>query len=219
MSEPQRLFFAIDLPAEIREQIIHWRATHFPPEAGRPVAADNLHLTLAFLGEVSAEKEKALSLLAGRIRQPGFTLTLDDAGQWLRSRVVWLGMRQPPRGLIQLANMLRSQAARSGCFQSNRPFHPHITLLRDASEAVTIPPPDPITAQLAVFQRLVADVYFYPFTSGPCLVEQVASPEGISLMLLRGWRGKVGTAQPFMGCHACGDSTQLKEIVDPECFI
>ncbi|MBU0246976.1 RNA 2',3'-cyclic phosphodiesterase, partial [Escherichia coli] len=26
MSEPQRLFFAIDLPAEIREQIIHWRA-------------------------------------------------------------------------------------------------------------------------------------------------------------------------------------------------
>ncbi|MFE4067134.1 RNA 2',3'-cyclic phosphodiesterase, partial [Escherichia coli] len=72
---------------------------------------------------------------------PGFTLTLDDAGQWLRSRVVWLGMRQPPRGLIQLANMLRSQAARSGCFQSNRPFHPHITLLRDASEAVTIPPP------------------------------------------------------------------------------
>ena len=122
MSEPQRLFFAIDLPAEIREQIIHWRATHFPPDAGRPVAADNLHLTLAFLGEVSAEKEKALSL-------------------WLRSRVVWLGMRQPPRGLIQLANMLRSQAARSGCFQSNRPFHPHITLLRDASEAVTIPPP------------------------------------------------------------------------------
>ena len=111
MSEPQRLFFAIDLPAEIREQIIHWRAKHFPPEAGRPVAADNLHLTLAFLGEVSAEKEKALSLLAGRIRQPGFTLTLDDAGQWLRSRVVWLGMRQPPRGLIQLANMLRSTTA------------------------------------------------------------------------------------------------------------
>ncbi|MGQ7115681.1 2'-5' RNA ligase family protein, partial [Escherichia sp. TWPC-MK] len=37
--------------------------------------------------------------------------------------------------IILLANMLRSQAARSGCFQSNRPFHPHITLLRDASEA------------------------------------------------------------------------------------
>ncbi|HEB0852511.1 TPA: RNA 2',3'-cyclic phosphodiesterase, partial [Citrobacter freundii] len=73
--------------------------------------------------------------------QPGFTLKLDDAGQWLRSRVIWLGMRQPPRGLLQLANMLRSQAARSGCYQSPQPFHPHITLLRDASHAVTIPPP------------------------------------------------------------------------------
>lgn len=141
MSEPNRLFFAIDLPATVREQIILWRAAHFPSQAGRPVAADNLHLTLAFLGEVSADKQKALATLAGRIHQPGFTLTLDDAGHWLRSRVIWLGMRQSPRGLLQLANMLRAQAARSGCYQSPQPFHPHITLLRDASHAVSIPPP------------------------------------------------------------------------------
>jgi 2'-5' RNA ligase len=100
---------------------------------------DNLHLTLAFLGEVSADKQRALAALAGRIRQPGFTLTLDDAGQWLRSRVVWLGTRQPPRGLLQLA-MLRARR-RSGCYQSPQPFHPHITLLRDARHAVPIPPP------------------------------------------------------------------------------
>ncbi|QMI04142.1 RNA 2',3'-cyclic phosphodiesterase [Citrobacter sp. RHB25-C09] len=141
MSEPKRLFFAIELPSTVREHIIHWRAEHFPAEAGRPVAAENLHLTLAFLGDVSDDKQKALAAMAGNIRQSGFTLTLDDAGQWLRSRVVWLGMRQSPRGLLQLASMLRSQAARSGCYQSPQPFHPHITLLRDASHAVAIPPP------------------------------------------------------------------------------
>lgn len=141
MSDAKRLFFAIELPAEIQQQVIVWRAAQFSPDAGRPVAAANLHLTLAFLGDVSAEKQRALSEMAGRIRQPGFTLTLDDAGQWLRSRVVWLGTRQPPRGLLQLANMLRAQAARSGCYQSPQPFHPHITLLRDASHAVNIPPP------------------------------------------------------------------------------
>ncbi len=130
MSESKRLFFAIEMPAPIQRQIVRWRADHFAPEAGRPVAGTNLHLTLAFLGDVSDEK-----------RQPGFTLTLDDAGQWLRSRVVWLGTRQPPRGVLQLANMLRAQAARSGCYQSPQPFHPHITLLRDASHAVAIPPP------------------------------------------------------------------------------
>ncbi|MCX2657529.1 RNA 2',3'-cyclic phosphodiesterase, partial [Klebsiella pneumoniae] len=110
MSEPKRLFFALELPSAVQKQIVQWRATHFPEDAGRPVAADNLHLTLAFLGEVSAEKQRALAALAGRLRQPGFTLTLDDAGQWLRSRVVWLGTRQPPRGLLQLASMLRAQA-------------------------------------------------------------------------------------------------------------
>ncbi len=136
MSEPKRLFFAIDLPDDARAQIIAWRAAHFASEDGRPVAAANLHLTLAFLGDVSNDKQCALVQLAGRIRQPGFTLHLDDAGQWLRSRVVWLGMRQPPRGLLQLANMLRAQAARSGCYQSPQPFHPHITLLRDASHTV-----------------------------------------------------------------------------------
>lgn len=141
MSESKRLFFAIELPPTIQRQIVRWRANHFPQEAGRPVAAANLHITLAFLGDVSTEKQRALASMAGRISQPGFTLHLDDAGQWLRSRVVWLGIRQPPRGLLQLANMLRAQAARSGCYQSPQPFHPHITLLRDASHAVAIPPP------------------------------------------------------------------------------
>ena len=34
-----------------------------------------------------------------------------------------------------------AQAARSGCYQSPQPFHPHITLLRDAGQATAIPPP------------------------------------------------------------------------------
>ena len=31
--------------------------------------------------------------------------------------------------------------ARSGCYQSPQPFHPHITLLRDAGQAVALPAP------------------------------------------------------------------------------
>lgn len=141
MSESKRVFFAIEIPTKIQRQIVRWRADNFPDDAGRPVAAANMHITLAFLGEISAEKQAALATMAGRIRQPGFTLHLDDAGQWLRSRVVWLGTRQPPRGLLQLANLLRAQAARRGCYQSPQPFHPHLTLLRNTAHAVPIPAP------------------------------------------------------------------------------
>jgi 2'-5' RNA ligase len=38
MSEPKRLFFAIELPPEAQRQIVHWRAANFPEDAGRPVA-------------------------------------------------------------------------------------------------------------------------------------------------------------------------------------
>lgn len=140
MSEQKRLFFGIALPEESRQSLIKWRADTFVDEAGRPVAAANLHLTLAFLGDIGAEKSRALRQMAGRIRQPAFTLTLDDAGHWPRSGVVWLGPKQAPRGLLQLAGMLRSQAARSGCYQSPLPFHPHVTLLRNATQPVTLPP-------------------------------------------------------------------------------
>ncbi|WP_409160988.1 RNA 2',3'-cyclic phosphodiesterase [Pectobacterium sp. B2J-2] len=140
MSAPRRLFFALSLPEITQQEIIRWRAERFPPEAGRPVAAANLHLTLAFLGDVSEQKTQVLQTLAGRIRQPTFSLTLDDAGHWPRPGVVWLGCRRAPRGLLQLAELLRSQAARNGCHQTALPFHPHITLLRGATRPVAIPP-------------------------------------------------------------------------------
>ena len=136
----QRLFFAISLPCELQQQLVRWRAENFAEDAGRPVVAASLHITLAFLGEVSAETSQRLQTLAARIIQPGFDLDLDDAGHWPRPGVVWLGCQRPPRALLQLASLLRAQAARHGCAQSPQPFHPHLTLLRHASQPVALPP-------------------------------------------------------------------------------
>lgn len=88
MLSTRRLFFALSLPDALAQTLVQWRAQHFAPEAGRPVAAANMHMTLAFLGEVSEQKERALRLLADRIRQPAFQLHLNDAGQWPRPGVV-----------------------------------------------------------------------------------------------------------------------------------
>lgn len=140
MNEQKRLFFGISLPEDCQQEIVRWRADTFPAEAGKPVAAANLHITLAFLGDVSTEKMRVLAKQASRIQQPAFTVTLDDAGHWPRSGVVWLGPKSAPRGLLQLAELLRAQAARSGCYQSPMPFHPHVTLLRNATQPVSLPP-------------------------------------------------------------------------------
>lgn len=47
------------------------------------MAAANLHLTLAFLSDVTAQKQQALTRLADRITQPGFSMRLDFIGHWL----------------------------------------------------------------------------------------------------------------------------------------
>lgn len=143
MSAQRRLFFALSLPPKLQKQVIQWRADHFPEDTGRPIAAANLHLTLAFLGEVSEQKETALRSVAGRIDAKGFSLCIDDAGHWPGAGVVWLGTRRAPGPLLQLAEILRSHAARNGCYQSALPFHPHISLFRAATRQVAIPPATP----------------------------------------------------------------------------
>ncbi|STR41652.1 2'-5' RNA ligase [Klebsiella michiganensis] len=34
MSEPKRLFFAIELPGDVQQQIVHWRAASFSRRCG-----------------------------------------------------------------------------------------------------------------------------------------------------------------------------------------
>jgi len=169
MSAERRLFFALGLPPALQQQIIQWRADHFAVEAGRPIAAANLHLTLAFLGEVSDKKMQVLTEVAGRVRSPAISLTLDDVGHWPGSGVVWLGTRRAPRALLQLADLLRSHAARNGCHQSTLPFHPHVSLLRGATKPVAIPPATGNWAFSASEFSLYQSVYQRGRTQYQCL--------------------------------------------------
>lgn len=133
-------YFAVTLPKDLQRSLVHWRAENFPADYGRPVPASGMEITLAWLGEISETTCQRLQQQAARIRQRPFTLTLNDAGHWPRSSHLWLGCRPAPPGVIQLAALLRSQAARLGCPQSAAPFHPHVRLIHQAYRAVKIPP-------------------------------------------------------------------------------
>ena len=61
---------------------------------GRRIPPENLHLTLAFLGSVDAERQACLERMALAIRSPAFTLTLDQAGFWPRKGLLWAGGRR-----------------------------------------------------------------------------------------------------------------------------
>lgn len=118
---------------------------------GRAVRGANIHLTLAFLGAVPASRIAALSTIASGIAAASFTLDLDRTGYWRHNRVVWVGVRQCPLPLRQLAGALAESMRANGFRHETRDYVPHITLLRDARRGPASPMPAPLAWQVSNF--------------------------------------------------------------------
>ncbi len=102
---------------------------------GRSPPAHNLHLTLAFLGNVSAARLPELEVLAAAVHMEPFVLDLDRIGWWRQHRLIWAGAATCPPGLEALAAMLAGSLRAGGFAVERRRFMPHVTLLRDAIRA------------------------------------------------------------------------------------
>lgn len=99
---------------------------------GQAVSAERLHLTLAFLGEVPAERlDGLLAIGQGLPSLGGAVWTIDRVGGWSNG-IVWAGSSQPCPVLDELALALQQALAGAGFPTEARPFIPHVTLLRRA---------------------------------------------------------------------------------------
>lgn len=124
-----RLFIAIDLPPELKRAL--WTLRSDLPGA-RWVALEQIHLTLAFLGEVEEKKIEPLSAELARIHLPPFTLSFTCTGCFPnreRPRVLWVGLAPQPR-LAELAHQVQTALMVCDLPVEARPFSPHITLAR-----------------------------------------------------------------------------------------
>jgi 2'-5' RNA ligase len=133
-----RVFCAVELPAEVRalasEHAALLRERFREVRASWP-RAENLHLTLKFLGEIEESRAEALSNAAARAAADSrpFTLKLEGAGAFPRRgapRVIWLGVADSSGGLAHLQSRLEDECEREGFAREERAFHPHLTLAR-----------------------------------------------------------------------------------------
>jgi len=127
---PERLFFALWPDATLRQQIKRHCKALLRHAGGRPVSLENMHITLAFLGTVDARQRACVEAMADAIRCPPFSLCLDQAGHWARSRVLWIAPRQAPAALTTLATALSDGARECGLNMELRPYHAHLSLKR-----------------------------------------------------------------------------------------
>ena len=125
-----RLFFALWPPDPVRDALAAAAAPLLDACRGRRVPARNYHLTLAFLGDVPAERVAAVRSAAAGITAAPFSLLIDCHGHWPGPRVAWLGCRRQPAAAGELAFALWAALGPLGFRPDPRPFRAHLTILR-----------------------------------------------------------------------------------------
>ena len=137
-----RSFVAVEIPAGIQSAIAQSTAglqKALPRPLVRWVAAQNLHLTLKFLGDVSPTNLERLAeaLKVETARLTGFELSVGGLGAYptsRRARVFWVGI-EAPAALASLQRLVEGIAARLGYPPEERPFSPHLTIGRVGQNA------------------------------------------------------------------------------------
>ena len=128
-AEIQRLFFALWPTDEVRADIAEVRS-ELEGLAGRPVALEQIHQTLLFVGNADAVTRLCMEAAASEVTTVAFTLCLDRLGHWSKPQVCWLGASTTPPALSELAEHLRRGAQACGVQVERRPFAVHLTLAR-----------------------------------------------------------------------------------------
>lgn len=125
-----RLFYAVWPDESCRTALQNLQQSL--PLSGRLVAPENLHITLAFLGDQAESRLPALEGILQRLPCPSWRLKLDTLGYFKGSRINWIGMREPPEILMGVQSELRQSLLHEGIhYVAGGRFIPHVTLARN----------------------------------------------------------------------------------------
>ena len=136
-----RVFVAMDVPEEvkgkIREFVAKMERECQGARGARWARVEGMHVTLKFIGEVSAEKvEEIKKELAGVRSAAAVEMNFRGVGFFPNAkhpRVFWAGIEATPN-LAELAAEIEKRLERLGIPREGRAFRPHLTLARFKSE-------------------------------------------------------------------------------------
>lgn len=135
-TEQVRTFVAVELPDVQRLALAKFINSWRKPEDGvRWVPAENLHLTLRFLGNVPATEIEALSRTLEEVVASlfSFELCFGKPGAFPSRgapRILWMGLEGDWETLRELHETIENAVTRLGFESAKERFSPHITLGR-----------------------------------------------------------------------------------------
>jgi len=132
-----RLFIAVNCDDEVKRQIVklqeRLRAQAVRGNFSRP---ENLHVTLAFLGETPEARLDCLYHIVESVQVPPFEITFNHTGYFKRrsTELWWLGVNPADPGLLVLTALqkrLMNHLEEARFTVDKKPFSAHITLGRE----------------------------------------------------------------------------------------
>lgn len=129
MNNDARLFYALWPDDPTRAQLTRLQES----VTGRKVSPDNLHLTLAFLGNQAKSLLPVLAKMLDELPSQSFTLGIDRYGYFSKPRIAWAGPSEVSAPLRELHQALQRGLQEAHiALRSEETFRPHVTLARDA---------------------------------------------------------------------------------------
>jgi 2'-5' RNA ligase len=140
-----RLFFAQWPDAPSSEALRRLALDVAAQRGGRAPGERNLHVTLAFLGNVGGQRIEALAAIGEACARgcTAFTLTLDALGGTSQG-IAWLAPGVVPPQLASFHASLAASLATAGFAIERRRFRPHVTLARHCAKPARRGSVDPI---------------------------------------------------------------------------
>ena len=140
----------------------------------KPVDRENIHLTLKFLGNVSATKLEEIKSALAQVTFPPFSLEIKGAGAFpnlKRMNVIWVGIGEGWSQVELVFEQTEKLLHQLGFSRETRPFSPHITVARVKSGRKR--------DEIAAFLGHLSDESFGSFNvENVKLKESVLSPSG-----------------------------------------
>ena len=139
-----RLFIAIKLSDAMKDSLIRLENILYDRGVrGNYTSEENLHLTLAFIGEYP-DCEPVLDALSSVAFSP-FELRLEGMGRF--GDLWWAGMRDSAP-LTAIVRRIRRALAENDIPFDRKRFSPHITLIRKAAGEMPGTSPEPVSMQV-----------------------------------------------------------------------
>ena len=149
-----RLFFALWPGSELQGSLAVWAKQ--VAGWGRAMRRENLHLTLAFLGDTDAALLPEIKSLAAEARFDPIRLPLDRVGYWKHNHIIWCGASEGPQALAALVADLRARLTAAGIRYDPKPFVSHVTLVRNARSLPEAPAWIPLVWEARDFALVVS---------------------------------------------------------------